>query len=196
MSVPPGMTAQRFLEETGPYPRVAPVDQPAPTDMPLRLEVLGALADDAEPVYTMRNCGNVKSYGLALVGENVLLSMLRDLIDDGLIEAESEYLIVDDKLIEREPDLPLATSDDDLKRYWLVMTRAGWAEWEAGAEQISAYHAAHPLHAEDKWLVSTARSRRQPRCHRSCCMRPGGVSAARWVRPRLPVRVIRRAKRQ
>lgn len=126
MSVPPGMTAQRFLEETGPYPRVAPVDQPAPTDMPLRLEVLGALADDAETVYTMRNCGNMKPYGLALVGENALLSKLRDLVDDGLIEAESEYLIVDDKLIEREPDLPLATSDDDLKRYWLVMTRAGW----------------------------------------------------------------------
>src|ERR1700735_5035670 len=113
--VPPGRAAQRVLEEPAPYPRVVPVDQPAPTDMPLRLEVLGALADDAETVYTMRNCGNVKPYGLALVGENVLLSMLRDLVDDGLIEAESEYLIIDDKLIEREPDLPLATSHDDLK---------------------------------------------------------------------------------
>jgi hypothetical protein len=145
MPVSLGMTAQRFLEETGPYPRVAPVDQPAPTDMPLRLEMLGALANDAETVYTMRNCGNVQPYGLALVGENVLLSMLRELIDDGLIEAESEYLNVDDELIEREPDLPLATSDNDLKRYWLVMTRAGWDEWEAGADQISAYHAAHPI---------------------------------------------------
>jgi hypothetical protein len=149
MSIPAGMSAQQFLEETGPYPRVAPVDQPAPSDMPLRLEVLGALADDAETVYTMRNCGDMKPYGLALVGENALLSMLRDLVDDGLIEAESEYLIVDDKLIEREAQLPLATADDDLERYWLVMTQAGWAQWKAGADQISAYHAAHPLERND-----------------------------------------------
>jgi hypothetical protein len=145
MPGPPGMSAQEFMEDAGPYPRVVAVDQPAPTDMPLRLEVLGALGDDAETIYTMRNCGDMKPYGLALVGENVLLSMLRALVDEGLIEVESEYVIVDDKLIEREPHSPLVTADDDLKRCWFVMTRAGWAAWEAGADQISAYHAAHPL---------------------------------------------------
>jgi hypothetical protein len=149
MPGPPGVSPQEFMEETGPYPRGVPVDEPAPADMPFRLDVLGALADDAETIYTMRNCGAMKPYGLALVGENVLLSMLRDLVDEGLVEAESEYVIVDDQLIEREPHLPLAISDDDLKRYWFVLTRAGWAAWEAGAAQVRAYHAAHP-HEKDR----------------------------------------------
>jgi hypothetical protein len=149
MPGPSVMSAQEFMEENGPYPRVVSADQPAPADLPFRLDVLGALADDAETIYTMRNCGDMKPYGLALVGENVLLSMLRDLVDEGLVEAESEYVIVDDQLIEREPHLPLATSDDDLKRYWFVLTREGWTAWEAGADQVRAYYAAHPPE-EDK----------------------------------------------
>jgi hypothetical protein len=113
--------------------------------MPFGLDALGALADYAETIYTTRNCGDVKPYGLALVGENVLLSMLRDLLEQGLIEVESEYVIVDGQLIEREPHLPAATLDEDLKRYWFVLSRAGWAAWEAGADQVRADYVAHPL---------------------------------------------------
>jgi hypothetical protein len=90
----------------------------------------------------------MKPYGLALVGENVLLSALRDLLSDGLIEVESEHVTIDQDIIEREPPGPVATSDDDPKRYWFVMTRAGWTEWEAGRDQILAYHAAHPVQAD------------------------------------------------
>lgn len=140
-----GMTPQEFTEEAAIYPKGVPIDRLPPADMPLRLEVLGALADDAETVYTMRNCGEMKPYGLALVGENALFSTLRDLLSEGLIEVESEYVIVDDQLIERQPHEPPATSDNDLKRYWFVMTKAGWAEWESGADEINSYHAAHPL---------------------------------------------------
>lgn len=145
LPAPTGMSAQQFMQDAGPYPRVVSVDQPAPADMPFRLEVLGVLADGAESVYTMRNCGDMKPYGLALVGENALLSILRDLLGEGLIEVESEYVIVDGQLIERAPRLPPATSAEDLQRYWFVMTRAGWGVWEAGGDQVRAYHIAHPL---------------------------------------------------
>lgn len=145
------MTAQEFMQESaGRYPKVVPVDQAAPADMPLRLEILSALADDAETLYTMRNCGEMEPYGLALVGEEVLLSALRCLLDAGLIEVESEYVAVAEEIIERVPHSPPASSDDDLKRYWFVMTAAGWAEWEAGAEKIDAYHAEHPIQRDNK----------------------------------------------
>jgi hypothetical protein len=118
---------------------------------------LSALADDAGTICTMRNCGDMKPYGLALVGD-LLVSMLRDLVDEGLIEAESEYVVVDHQLIEREPHLPLATSDDDLKRYWFVLTRAGWAALEAGADGVRAYYVAHPLE-EDRYPFGVASER-------------------------------------
>jgi hypothetical protein len=99
------MSAQQFMEDAGPYPRVVSVDQPAPADMPFRLEVLGVLADGAETIYTMRKCGDMKPYGLALVGENALSSMLRDLLGEGLSEVESEYVVIDDQLIETRASL-------------------------------------------------------------------------------------------
>jgi hypothetical protein len=48
--------------------------------------------------------------------------MLHGLLGEGLIEVESEYAVIDDQLIEREPRLPPATLAKDLKRYWLVLT--------------------------------------------------------------------------
>ena len=70
---------------------------------------------------------------------------LRKLLSEGLIEVEAENVIVGDQIIEREPHTPPATSDEDLKRYWFVLTRAGWTEYEAGADETRAYHAAHPI---------------------------------------------------
>jgi hypothetical protein len=51
-----GVTAQRFTEEVGRYPKVVAVDQPPPVGMSLRLEILAALFHDSETIYTMRNC--------------------------------------------------------------------------------------------------------------------------------------------
>jgi hypothetical protein len=145
-----GLTAQELTEETGNHPRGVPVDQPAPPDMPLPLEVLASLADDCETIYTMRAGGDFKPHGLQLVGENALLATVRSLLGEGLIEVESEYLVDGDQLILREPLLRPGTSDEDLKRYWFVMTRAGWAAWEAGTDDLDAYKQAHPLELKDR----------------------------------------------
>jgi hypothetical protein len=50
--------------------------------MSLRLEILAALFGDFETIYTMRNCRAMKPYGLALVGKNVLVAAVRDLLND------------------------------------------------------------------------------------------------------------------
>jgi hypothetical protein len=141
----PGLTAQEFTEETGNHPPGVPVDQPAPPDMPLPLEVLASLADDSETIYTMRAGGDFKPHGLQWVGENALLAAVRSLLGEGLIEVESEYVVDGDVFIHREPLGNPGTSDEDLKRYWFVMTRAGWAALEAGAADLDAYEEMRPL---------------------------------------------------
>ena len=139
------MTAQEYTEELGNHPRGVPVDQPAPAGMPLAHEVLDSLADDSETVFTMRAGGDFEPHGVQLVGENVLRAKLRSLLKQDLIEVESECVVEGDLVIHREPREPVATEDDDLKRYWFVMTRAGRKAWEAGVDQLDAYTEAHPL---------------------------------------------------
>jgi hypothetical protein len=145
----PGLTAQEFTEETGNHPRGVPVDQPAPPDLPLVLEVLNSLVDDCETIYTIRAGGDFKPHGLQLVGENILLATVRALMNERLIEVESEYVVDGEQIICREPLGDPGRSDDDLKRYWFVMTRAGWAAWEAGADELDSYFEAHPLELTD-----------------------------------------------
>lgn len=140
-----GITAQEVHEETGNHTRGVPVDQPVPPDMPLALAVLDSLADDCESIYTMRvHSKGWEPDGLELVGENFLLAAIRALMSEGLIEVESEYVVEGDQLIFREPPGAPGTADDDLKRYWFVMTRAGWAAWEAGAPELDSYLEANP----------------------------------------------------
>jgi hypothetical protein len=94
--IPRGMTAAEFTRQTGgaAVPEV-PADQPPPADMPpVPVMVLDSLADDAETVCTMRNCGEMAPYGVALVGESHLLDAIRSLLEDDLVEVELELSLL------------------------------------------------------------------------------------------------------
>lgn len=141
------MTAQEFTRVTagGYYPAVS-ATQPPPGDMPaLTLMVLDALGDGSETIYSMRNCGDMAPFGVALVGESHLLDALRSALGEGLIEVEVEHVVVDGRLLARPPVRAPGTADEDLRRYWFCMTPAGWARREAASEVLNRYRDSHPL---------------------------------------------------
>lgn len=77
---------------------VLPATQAPADDMPpIALMVLDSLADGDETIDTMRNCGEVEPYGLALVGEKFIFDALRSLLAGGLVEA-IEIVEADDGL--------------------------------------------------------------------------------------------------
>ena len=142
----PGLTAQEVNRELAGWLPAVPATQPPPADMPpLPLMVLDSLADAPESVYTMRNCGEMAPYGLALVGEAHLLDAVRSLLSNRLIEVESEYVIVGDRLSARRLPGDPGTTDGDLQRYWFRMTAAGETTWEAAGEVLTRYADSHPL---------------------------------------------------
>jgi hypothetical protein len=108
--------------------------------------VLDSLADASETIYTMRSCGEMAPYGLALVGEAHLLDALRSLLTDRLVEAESEHVVADDRVGERPLAGKPATEDSDLRRYWFRMTPAGLKAWKDAADVLDVYWDTHPLH--------------------------------------------------
>jgi hypothetical protein len=146
----PDYTAQEDARLSGgELPPSVPAAQPPPPDMPpLRLMVLDALADDAENIYSMRNCGDMAAYGVALVGETRLLDALRSLLADGLIMVEHEHVVVGDRVGTRPLVGEPVTSDDDLRRYWFSMSPRGREAWEAAADVLDAYWDGHPLESE------------------------------------------------
>jgi len=145
------MTAADFTRQTGgaACPEV-PAEQPPPADMPpVRLMILDSLADDAETVYTMRNCGEMAPNGVALVGESHLLGAIRSLLDGGLVEVKLEHVVIGERLFVRRLAERASTSDDDLRRYWFEMTPAGQATWRQASDVLDAYRAAHPVEPGD-----------------------------------------------
>jgi hypothetical protein len=52
---------------------------------PVPLMILDSLADDVEieTIHTMRSCGDMAAYGVALVGESHLLEAIRSLLGQG-----------------------------------------------------------------------------------------------------------------
>lgn len=123
---------------------VVPATQAPADDMPpIALMVLDSLADGDETIDTMRNCGEVEPYGLALVGEKFIFDALRSLLAGGLVEA-IEIVEADDGLAPRHVDEP-GIDDDHLRTYWYGMTAAGKAEWERGVPVLDAYCDAHPI---------------------------------------------------
>jgi hypothetical protein len=146
----PDYTAQEdsWVSGGGP-PSSVPAEQPPPPDMPpLRLMVLDALADDAENIYSMRNCGDMAAHGVALVGETRLLDALRSLLADGQIMVEYEHVVAGDRVGTRPLIGEAVASDDDLRRYWFSMTSRGLEAWAAAADVLDAYWDAHPLEPE------------------------------------------------
>jgi DNA-binding PadR family transcriptional regulator len=141
------MTAQEYARETGgAYAPAVPANQPPPADMPpLPLMVLDSLTDDVESIYSMRNCGEMEAYDVALVGESYLLDTLRSLLSEGLLEVEAEHVVIDGRLLTRPPAPAPGTSDDDLRRYWFRITPAGHAKLRAAAEMLDSYAESHPL---------------------------------------------------
>jgi hypothetical protein len=111
---------------------------------PLPLMILDAIADDAETIYTMRNRGEMEPDGIALVGEAHLLDALRSLLADGLVEVETEYVVIDQQLVNRPLVSQPGSSDDDLRRYWFRPTPAGTEAWEAAESELDSYWRAHP----------------------------------------------------
>ena len=80
---------------------------------PLTLMVLDALADDRESIESMRDHGEVASYGLALVDKGLIVDAVRSLISDRLIEVAD----VAEDPVELVPVLPARTDDASLHRY-------------------------------------------------------------------------------
>jgi hypothetical protein len=143
----PEMTVEEFTRVTaGELPPLVPEGQPPPARMPpLTLMVLEALAEDAETIYTMRHCGDMAPFGLALVGEAHIRDALRSLLVDGLVEIECEYVIVDGRVYARAMVGQPEVSDRALQRYWFRLTPAGMQGLEAATDELNAYWEAHPL---------------------------------------------------
>ena len=63
-------------------PPLVAATQPPPDGMPpIPLMVLDSLVDGIETMDTMRNCGDVEPYGLALVGESHIFDARRLALD-------------------------------------------------------------------------------------------------------------------
>jgi hypothetical protein len=147
--LPHGVTAAESIRQTATFPEL-PVEQPPPADMPpVTLMVLDSLADDAETIYTMRNCGDMAPNSVALVGEAHLLAAIRSLLEDGLIEVENEHAVIDGRLFLRPLAERARTADEDLRRYWFRLTPAGEAAWQEASDVLDAYRDAHPLERPD-----------------------------------------------
>lgn len=147
--LPAGVTAAEFTRQAAQFPDV-PVETSPPGDMPpAALMILDSLADDAETIYTMRNCGDMAPYGVALIGESHLLESIRSLLHDGQIEVHQEHTVINGRLLVRPPRGEVATTDDDLRRFWFRMTPAGEATWQQASDVLDAYRDAHPLQLAD-----------------------------------------------
>jgi hypothetical protein len=148
--LPSGMTAAEATRQIATFPEV-PIDAPPPADMPpVPLMILDSLADDVETIYTMRNCGDMAPYGVALIGESHLLDAIRSLLSEGQIEVHLEHVVIDGRLHVRQPKGDVATTDDDLRRFWFRMTPAGEATRQQACDVLDAYRGTHPLELADQ----------------------------------------------
>lgn len=144
------MTAVEITRQMATYPEL-PVRQPPPVDMsPVLLIVRDSLANGSETIYSMRNCGDMAAYGAALVGESHLLTALRSLLEDGLVEVEDEHVVINGRLHVRPLAERARTADEDLQRYWFRMTPAGQETWRQAWGVLDAYRDAHPLKPADE----------------------------------------------
>jgi hypothetical protein len=80
----------------------------------------------------------------------VLLQAVRELLCQGLIEVELECVVENDLVIQRAPEGSPGLEDDDLKRYWFVLTPAGWEKWSAGSGELQAHYNDQPLQRRDQ----------------------------------------------
>jgi hypothetical protein len=148
--MPAGMTAAGATRQIATFPEV-PIDTPPPADMPpVPLMILDSLTDDVETIYTMRNCGDMAPYGVALIGESHLLEEIRSLLSEGQIEVHLEHAVIDGRLHVRQPEGEVATTDDDLRRFWFRMTPAGEMTRQQASDVLDAYRGAHPLELADQ----------------------------------------------
>jgi hypothetical protein len=106
----------------------------------LTLMVLDGLADDLESVDTLRNHGDVRPYGLALVDEHEVVDALRELLVRGLVEAWE----LAEPQAHLMPATPPRADDVSLRRYWFRWTANGERVWQAGRAELDAYWHAHP----------------------------------------------------
>lgn len=108
---------------------------------PLPLMVLDALADDMENLESLRNHGEVAPFGLALVDEQDVLSVLRTLLHDGLIQARKPS----DPPVELLPCPQPSADDASLRSYWFKWTEKGERVWREAHDVLDAYWDAHPI---------------------------------------------------
>jgi hypothetical protein len=107
---------------------------------PVPLMVLDGLADGIENVESLRDHGEVAPDGLALVDELEVIGALRNLLDEGLVEAW-ELAEPERKLV--PADAP-SSDDASLRRYWFRWTADGARTWREGSRILDAYWDAHP----------------------------------------------------
>jgi hypothetical protein len=107
---------------------------------PLPLMVLDGLADDIENVESLRDHGQVAPYGLALVEEQEVVDALRNLLNEGLVEA---WELAEPEL-ELVPANDPSSDDATLRQYWFRWTAAGERAWREGRRVLDAYWDAHP----------------------------------------------------
>lgn len=144
--VPDGVTAEGIERAAGAPVEGVDAAQPPPADMPpLELMVLDALVTASETVFSMRNCGEVEPNGLGLVGEAHLLDAVRSLLARGLVEVETESVVIDGRFFSRPLDGRPRLADADLRRYWLCLTSADRETGRAGSAVLDAYWDIHPV---------------------------------------------------
>jgi hypothetical protein len=105
----------------------------------LTLMVLDALADAEETIYSMRSCGEVAPYGLALVGEDLILEAVKANLADGFIEVAGERTEIGGRIADTNAVAEPQMDDERLRLYWYRMTPAGRRAWRSGWAELDAY---------------------------------------------------------
>jgi hypothetical protein len=108
---------------------------------PLPLMVLDGLADDFESMESLRDHGEVAPYGLALIDETEVVAAVRELLQQGLIEA----WCASGEPVELVPVSAPASDDASLRSYWFRWTALGERVWREGHDVLDAYYAEHPV---------------------------------------------------
>lgn len=118
--------------------RASAIPSAAPITPPLEQQTESAKRDEADEASLGH--GEVAPDGLALVDELEVIGALRNLLNEGLVEAwelgEPERKLV--------PANAPSSDDASLRQYWFRWTADGERAWREGSRILDPYWDAHP----------------------------------------------------